>query len=872
LYRQYLGRELARSRETWEERYRPLLGALAVARGAGLSRTHLAGTVALPASRVDDALLRLRQYITGPSPDGPFRLYHQSFRDFLLKDQAYHVYADEASAAIAAFLLRRHAANWLDCHDDYALENVAGHLIDAVRFDAAAGSAPGELDRLRGLMTDLTYVAARARRFGAASAEADVGQTEKLVPGDMALPTLRRQLAQVGPLLDRAPTAPDVAATLLTRLSHLPALQRSVDDLARTLPMPHLRARTPLPDSGHPALVRALELVSEPAGCAIAADGTLIVWLQDQIQVWDTTTGTQLRHFSLRPDVGALSADATTGAFVFGAERRLEIWDCLTGTRRRTIELTDAIAACCTSADGRFVVTAGRSGAVDVWDARTGVRLRTATATPPIVTCGVSGDAAVVVCHRGRTSHLPRGEAEWEDVFPEGPLELVSSGSDRELPAALARATADSFSISADGTTLLVALKPDESDGSDNADEPDDVETASTARFSVFDLDSGQETVITAHETVGWSGCLVSHDGSVAVTLDSYDALSAWHRDAGEIAVFKETHPTAARLLALSPRGELAVSAVGEEISVWDTRMRGTRTSPEGRTAWTVSPFCGGSRLLCPFYEGVVEVWETENGTAVDRLPATESSLTGGVASEDGAIAVIAEGVNFDGTPPVKVWNLPARRVEQVVLGAEAFGGELAMSRDGELVLMTREHEGRKLAAIWRTGIGAFDPTLLPDAQAGSAYALSREGGVAAIGFDDGTVELWHGLATRVRCAAAPAQRGMHAEFGVADRRLVTSAADGTVRIWDQQGRQEHCLVHGGDGAWLRGCTLSPDGRHAASVDASGCLKLWRLSDQACVLTQYFYGVLFECVWYRARELVLAGTGGVYLMSVLLDV
>jgi hypothetical protein len=61
-----------------------------------------------------DALVRLQQYVSRPDPDGPFRLYHQSFRDFLLSNSRYPVYAVEAHEAVARFLLDAYGEDWLE--------------------------------------------------------------------------------------------------------------------------------------------------------------------------------------------------------------------------------------------------------------------------------------------------------------------------------------------------------------------------------------------------------------------------------------------------------------------------------------------------------------------------------------------------------------------------------------------------------------------------------------------------------------------------------------------------------------------------------------------------------------------------------------
>ena len=105
VYRRFLDRELFANRPRWNDVYRPMLGAIAVARGAGLTRAQLTGITQLAEDTASDVLQVCAQYLAGgEGPDIPYRIYHQSFRDFLLdEDPSYSVYPAERHAAVARF-------------------------------------------------------------------------------------------------------------------------------------------------------------------------------------------------------------------------------------------------------------------------------------------------------------------------------------------------------------------------------------------------------------------------------------------------------------------------------------------------------------------------------------------------------------------------------------------------------------------------------------------------------------------------------------------------------------------------------------------------------------------------------------------------
>jgi hypothetical protein len=78
---------------------------LAVARDQGLTASELESAADLDESIVDDARRVLSQYLSPPNDEGRLRLYHQSFREFLLKDSEHRVYPEEANEALACFFV-----------------------------------------------------------------------------------------------------------------------------------------------------------------------------------------------------------------------------------------------------------------------------------------------------------------------------------------------------------------------------------------------------------------------------------------------------------------------------------------------------------------------------------------------------------------------------------------------------------------------------------------------------------------------------------------------------------------------------------------------------------------------------------------------
>lgn len=134
VYRSFLGREVSSKDPRWRSEFRPLLGAIVVARGDGLTRSQLSGVTQLSEEQLDDLLDVLHEYLVGGDDDAdPLRIYHQSFREFLVADPDYQVYPAARHEAIAVFLLKKYGARLSKGADEYALRHAPVHLAEAAR-------------------------------------------------------------------------------------------------------------------------------------------------------------------------------------------------------------------------------------------------------------------------------------------------------------------------------------------------------------------------------------------------------------------------------------------------------------------------------------------------------------------------------------------------------------------------------------------------------------------------------------------------------------------------------------------------------------------------------------------------------------------
>ena len=162
VYRKFLERELGSNRTRWNDVYRPILGPIAVARGDGLTKEQIIGITSLAEDTASDVLLACEQFLVGgETATSPYRIYHQSFRDFLLTDEKFTVFPAERHAAIARYLQDRYGANWNRCDDRYALRYTPAHWADA------ASLSPIKRDARTGALIDLASDRKYQQRFEA---------------------------------------------------------------------------------------------------------------------------------------------------------------------------------------------------------------------------------------------------------------------------------------------------------------------------------------------------------------------------------------------------------------------------------------------------------------------------------------------------------------------------------------------------------------------------------------------------------------------------------------------------------------------------------------------------------------------------------
>jgi hypothetical protein len=128
-YNRFLERELGKDIDLWREQYKPVLGVVSVAQGEGLGGRQVEK---ITRQDVEKIMLACLQYLDGAYPQGPFRVFHRSFADFLLQsdeNRYYRIDAASMHALIADYYYDPDRGAWpFSKWDDYAQRNITVHL------------------------------------------------------------------------------------------------------------------------------------------------------------------------------------------------------------------------------------------------------------------------------------------------------------------------------------------------------------------------------------------------------------------------------------------------------------------------------------------------------------------------------------------------------------------------------------------------------------------------------------------------------------------------------------------------------------------------------------------------------------------------
>jgi len=825
-------------------------------------------------------LVRLRLATGGWTDDQPSVRLHDVLRAYLRRQLG------EAAVASASrrFLARARQsllppdadpAEWWQLPSAgaapaYLWRNLAYHL-------AEAGPA-GDID---GTVCDLRWIEAKTTQFGSTvPIEADLAQSSS--PTSAALTqAIGREAHMLAPI----EPAGAFAATLASRLQHLPALRSVVASYVATLARPRLEPHWPLPDHSHPALRRTLSGHAGPAyGVAFAPGGEVLAsaGVDQSVLLWHISTG------AIRTVLRGHAGPVWTVAF---------------------------------APDGETLASGGCDGTIRLWSTSDGAQLHRfrwhsesvwSVAFSPDGTLLASADDDRVVI-----TEIAGGQV-WDDCAYEIPRRSVAFAPDgRSLAvggawgsdAVVVRSLADGATIRLGRDDVAGRRGRDHVAGNSIAFSPDGSLLAAadlSRKVRVWDVATGAMRAAypghlkggVAHSTHGGGtvtavlpGVCFAPDGTTIATACGDETVRVRRVSDGNDLAVLTGHSDVVNGVAFSPDGTMLASASADgTVRLWSTgglEAAGPTENPvRDRAVVGLDVSTNGAQVVAITVDGLLRLHTFDDGSVLHMMDRSATSRTPTIISKgitrvnlprpvrlsaDGAYCTLSD----DKSMVVGLFRLTDGELARAFHGLGSPTYALTFSPDGRL-LAAAEDDGK--IHVWNNqpgprtrrrertdNLAAF--TLAGHRDNVWGMSFSPDGALLASGDDDGVIKAWS-IPDGAQIATFTDHDGpvWSVAFSPNGSRLASAGHDETVRLWSLTGAEQSVVLNGHTGP-IRDVAFSPDGTYLASVSNDRVVRIWRAGDGTCLTALLTAAPLYCCAWHPHKNVIFAGgVGGVYAL------
>ncbi len=530
-----------------------------------------------------------------------------------------------------------------------------------------------------------------------------------------------------------------------------------------------------------------------------------------------------------------------------GADKTLKIWDVATQKPVRSINAQKTpITTVLWAPDGKAVLSTGGDEVLKLWNPDTGDELLTLTGHKSAVMAAaydkpgkriVSGAADRTVkvwdAATGKETHaLARHEAAVSAVafHPDG--KLIASGDaegiiklwDPEQPKETVSYTGHGLGISG------LAFSPDgghlASSGGDGS-------------VRLWTLAGDKEPPllrkIDAHKGAA-SSVASSADGRFLASSGADQLVKLWDAHTGNELRTYRGHGNFVSSVAFSADGRSLVSAsVDRSVRVWDNGGREVSSPLAGhvRPLNGVAVSADGKLLATGSDDHTVRLWDAATGGGRGVLLGHRGPVTALAFSADSKQLASASGGTAGST--IKVWDV-ANAKEIKSLDAVGIVPTLAFTPDGKrLIAWLRPATTQTIVRSFDTTTWAPLDLFSERDKSVACLAFSADGELTALGGSDGNARVFQApKAVRYLDGDLPAhQKGFADVAFTPDRKhLLTSAADGEVRVWDLEKirpmgpRDPLHTIKAHDGRVIA-FAVSPDSGRFATVGPDDVVKVF---------------------------------------------
>ncbi|MGW7518148.1 NB-ARC domain-containing protein [Streptomyces sp. NPDC054796] len=692
---------------------------------------------------------------------------------------------------------------------------------------------------LNDVVCDPRWVLAVLDQHGPAPLESDLSRAT----GPLA-EALGRAVTQNAHLLARADAAGGLGSTLLARLSGHPSLDAWRTAAQRLLPTPLLIPAWPLPDSHHPAFLRAFHHDTDSFhAVAISPDGTWVACaVGERTELW-TLSGTRIGEL---PGTGELATDVAItpdGTIVTASlDGTVRLWNADGTPRVAPVGKLRSPSRVAISPDGSWFAVAHHDPepTIHLWDAD-GTPRAVITGTGTVYDLTVSPDGSwLAACVSpggvfGTVGHTVRF---WDaDGTPRRTIHGVGS-------------SVYTLALSPCGTWLAT--------GSRNI-------RGTRTSIRLWDIDGTPRGEIDDTSEVF---CLtVSPDGSWLAAGTGHGAVHLWNTDGTARGVLSG-HSEEIAGLAIGPDGSWLVSTSHDKtLRLWSVERAGRPPEGFARRVREVAAGPDGSWLAVVDGGRTVRLLSADGAELRDFAREGHADLleTVAIAPCGTWLAVAGSGGfverwNSDGSLRAVIKEEEANWINALAI-APCGTWFAAAGEDGTVRLWEADGTPRGELPVCR-GDSYADNNVWDVAIAPCGTWLATESG-------DGTVRLWEADGTPR--ATLGERTGLVYPNTVAiapcGTWLAGPAEKGAVRLWHADGTPRATLTgHVGE---VTGVAVSPDGRWLATSSRDKTLRLWDTATLRCVTYLRVDSALGRLTWFPSGDrLAVCGELGLYVFDV----
>jgi WD40 repeat protein/serine/threonine protein kinase len=273
-----------------------------------------------------------------------------------------------------------------------------------------------------------------------------------------------------------------------------------------------------------------------------------------------------------------------------------------------------------------------------------------------------------------------------------------------------------------------------------------------------------------------------SPNGSLLAYSTSDGGIHTYDLESGAAVGVGRSERGEALTLCFARDGQSLVSGDRECISVWDLgrpgQFRRLTDHTEQVVCLALSP--DGALLASASGDHTIKLWNTTTWEPVATLRGHEHEVRAVAFSPDGRRLVSS---GKDNT--IRIWPVPT---------ASARSDRFVLSRSGAL-LPPRPSAGRLIDFDWIRERATTMDVLMKESssqvlpavfKSRTCVSLSADAAIAAVGFDDGSVELWQTAPFRhLRVLKGSGSRPVASAWARTQHRLAVARADGATELWD---------------------------------------------------------------------------------------